>query len=212
MSVHRHYVFKADNGLQVTVMRGEETPNTTDGYGGWAVIDRPRRTGFTQWNGNSPFRLKLACIFDGWRTLDSVEDDISTLERMALPEGGNQPPTIDVIGAVPHKRIDKWVIESLEFGTNAIWAVGPKGVATRYRQDVVVNLLQYIAPEEVKKEKRTGKRPKPKHKWHVVRHGETLRRISAEEYGDQKWWRDIAKANGIRDPKKIHVGQRLRMP
>jgi nucleoid-associated protein YgaU len=89
------------------------------------------------------------------------------------------------------------------------------GVAVRYRQDVVVNLLQYVHPESLgapKPPSSGGGRPHPKHRFHYVKKGQTLRKISALEYGNQRWWRDIAKANKIRDPKSLKVGQRLRLP
>lgn len=115
---------------------------------------------------------------------------------------------------MPRRDIDRWVIESLDWGTNVIWGFNTHGVPVRFRQDVVVNLLQFVAPDPIPPAHRggAGRRPRPKHKWHVVKRGETLRKISVAEYGNQKWWRDIQKANHIKDPKKLRVGQKLRMP
>ena len=102
----------------------------------------------------------------------------------------------------------------MDWGTNVIWGFDKHGVPVRFRQDVVVNLIQFIAPEALgaAKKKKSGGRPRPKHRFHYVKRGETLRSIAAKEYGNQKWWRDIAKANNIRDPKKLRVGQKLRLP
>jgi hypothetical protein len=212
---YRQYIFDADNGLRVICLRGEEPPTITDGYGGWQVVDRPRRVGYTQWEGVNPIKLKVPCLFDDWRDGQNIEADVGVLARMAQPDKDGEPPVLDVQGALPRRDIDRWVIESLEWGSNVIWGFDKKGVPVRFRQDVIVNLIQFIDPESLgAKKKKTGGggRPKPKHKFHYVKKGETLSGISAREYGNAKWWRDIAKANNIRDPKKIRVGQRLRLP
>jgi nucleoid-associated protein YgaU len=46
----------------------------------------------------------------------------------------------------------------------------------------------------------------------VVRAGDTLQRIAAEEYGDPRRWRPIAEASGLDNPLSIQVGQRLTIP
>src|SRR5215831_13826354 len=133
---HRFYTFTADNGLSVTVLRGNDPPQITDGYGGWTVVDRPRRVGYAYWAGINPIKLKLPCLIDDWQGHHSIEDDIGALARMAQPPvgGGSDPPTLDVDGALPRRDIDRWVIESLEWGTNVIWGFNPKGVPCRFRQ------------------------------------------------------------------------------
>lgn len=45
-----------------------------------------------------------------------------------------------------------------------------------------------------------------------VRRGDTLWSISTAVYGDGKRWRDIASANGIRDPARLPVGLTLVIP
>lgn len=49
-------------------------------------------------------------------------------------------------------------------------------------------------------------------KGRVVRAGDTLQRIAAEEYGDPRQWRVIARASDIDDPLALHPGQRLSVP
>lgn len=210
---YRHYTFVAENGLRVTCLRGEEPPTPTDGHGGWGVVDRPRRVGYSQWNGVNPIKLKIPCLFDDWMGGENVEAEIGILSRMGLPPAGGQPPILDIQGALPRRDIDRWVIEGFDWGTNVIWGFDKHGVPVRYRQDVIVNVAQYISPEALgAKPPKPGGRPKPHHRFHYVKRGETLRSISAIEYGNVKWWRDIAKANKIRDPKSLRVGRKLRMP
>ena len=49
-------------------------------------------------------------------------------------------------------------------------------------------------------------------KLRVVRAGDTLQRIAAEEYEDPGQWRPIAEANRIDNPLVIQAGQALRIP
>lgn len=46
----------------------------------------------------------------------------------------------------------------------------------------------------------------------VVKAGDTLQRIAAEEYNDPREWRAIAAANSIDNPLTIQPGQRLVLP
>ncbi|MCK5711267.1 MAG: LysM peptidoglycan-binding domain-containing protein, partial [Hyphomicrobiaceae bacterium] len=49
-------------------------------------------------------------------------------------------------------------------------------------------------------------------KLRVVRAGDTLQSIAAEEYDDPSQWRPIAEANRIDNPLVIQAGQALRIP
>ena len=45
-----------------------------------------------------------------------------------------------------------------------------------------------------------------------MKRGDTLSSIAAKFYRDASKWRKIADANGIRDPKNLKIGQKLRIP
>jgi nucleoid-associated protein YgaU len=47
---------------------------------------------------------------------------------------------------------------------------------------------------------------------YVVQRGDTLWSIAARHYGDGKKLQQIAAANGMSDPNKLQVGQRLILP
>jgi hypothetical protein len=49
-------------------------------------------------------------------------------------------------------------------------------------------------------------------KGHVVRAGDTLQGIAAQEYDDPRLWRPIALASGLDNPLALRVGQRLTIP
>jgi hypothetical protein len=46
-------------------------------------------------------------------------------------------------------------------------------------------------------------------KTHTVKSGDTLWAIAQKEYGDGSRWKEIADKNGVKDPKKLQIGQRL---
>ena len=49
-------------------------------------------------------------------------------------------------------------------------------------------------------------------KHYVVRRGDTLSSISGALYRDPSLWREIARANGIADPRRVAPGRELRVP
>jgi hypothetical protein len=58
----------------------------------------------------------------------------------------------------------------------------------------------------------SGVTPTPTVRRHTVRAGETLSAIAAKYYGNAALWPRIADANGIRDPRKLQIGQVLTIP
>jgi nucleoid-associated protein YgaU len=50
--------------------------------------------------------------------------------------------------------------------------------------------------------------------WHVVEKGETLSKISKQYYGDSTLYMKIFDANKdvLKDPDRIQIGQKLRIP
>ena len=47
---------------------------------------------------------------------------------------------------------------------------------------------------------------------YAVRSGDTLQRIASRLYGDAQRWRDIAEANPGLDPRRLRVGQMIKLP
>lgn len=54
--------------------------------------------------------------------------------------------------------------------------------------------------------------PPPGPRTHVVVKGDTLWALAGRYYGDNRQWRRIADANGVRDPRKLQIGHRLTIP
>jgi hypothetical protein len=212
------------------------------GYGGFVTTDRPGRRAWVDWRGHDPLRLGGSVLFDQVALARvrgvgvpapehrSVEPAIRRLERMATSPGANKPPpALTVNGNLPHDIIEasqlRWGIETLEWGDLIKYDGGD-----RIRQDAAVTLIQLTgytdqvkasAAEEFRDRQqaaaaRDQQRAQAQHdaqRVYVVKDSDkTLRAVAARALGDADKWKQIAELNGIRDPKAIRAGQRLRMP
>lgn len=191
------------------------------GYASWEVLDRPRRVGLPVFQGHAPYAMTLPLLLDGFIAQTTVEAEIARLERMArLVPGAGRPPVVRAAGPLPRGAMTDWVVSALEWGDGVIRS--PED-GRRLRQDVTVTLIQFVEADVVVERSpalrararaaasRTG-RPAPD-PVRVVRQGErSLTQIAARELGAASRWREIARLNGIRDPKAIRPGQPLRMP
>ncbi|WP_424094766.1 CIS tube protein [Moorena producens] len=70
---------------------------------------------------------------------------------------------------------------------------------------------QFI-PEEDEEREKPSSLARDDDPIHVVRRGETLSSIAGQEYNDPSVWREIAKANGINNPRNLTPGQVLTIP
>ena len=110
-----------------------------------------------------------------------------------------------------------WRISSLSFssterkyGTNEITRATASVTFTR-----AVDPRQNISPVSNKKHKQPPKSDNPKRhgkRFYNVRKGDTLSAIAVRFYHDSRQWTRIAKANNIRNPKNLRIGQRLVIP
>ena len=84
----------------------------------------------------------------------------------------------------------------------------PSGLPVRAKVQVTFNEFTNAEWEakETKRETATYARA------HVVAEGETLSSIAAQVYKDPRLWRPIALRNGVLDPRRLPVGQRLLIP
>lgn len=209
--------------LSVTALRGQTAPSPTRAGSGWSKVARPRRKALTVWDGIEPYQVAFSMIFDGLRGEVSVEPDVRTLEQMAEPSGGHEPPLVRVVGAIPRPGLN-YVIEQIDWDPAPLWSRG----GYRVRHEATVHLLEYVRPDRLalnsgaenartKAAKNAAKAAassggKPHKKTYTVRAGDTLSKIAASQLGDYKRWPEIARLNSIRDPKNLRVGQVLKLP
>lgn len=193
------------------------TVTPSGGVGGWEEVARPRRTAVVSWQGRPAKRIAFTLTFDGWPD-QSVEDDCRILHNMGEPRAPGKPPPELRLMYGPYGTGDQtWVIEDLEWGEEL-----RDSELRRVRQEVTVTLLEYRSPDfalspadrhkRKHKADKDGKRHKGRHAAYVIKRGDSLASIAVQTLGRASAWRDIAEANGIRDPEHLRTGQRLRIP
>jgi LysM repeat protein len=99
----------------------------------------------------------------------------------------------------------KGAIESLNI-TYVLFT--PTGVPLRARLSLV---LKEYRPVEIQVKESPTSSPDFE-KTYVVRRGDTLSGIAAAVYRDARVWREIARANGILDPRVVAPGRSLTIP
>lgn len=193
----------------VTGIRGQTAPAPTGGFGGWQTVARPHRKALTEWDGIDPLELTFSLIFDGGVDRSSIEAQCLTLEEMSQPVDRQAPPPISVAGAVPHSEL-AWVISGLAWDPAPEYSKG----GYRTRHEVTLTLLEHVAADKVQTAAaaaRSQVAPSTS-RVYTVRAGDTLVSIAAAQLGDFTRWTQIAALNGLRDPNRLTVGQKLRLP
>jgi LysM repeat protein len=192
----------------VTALRGQTAPVPSGGFGGWQLITRPHRKSLTEWQGVEPMQLTFSLLLDGGAGRSSIENDCLVLEQMSQPNGAADPSVVRVAGAVPHSDLD-WVIETLAWDGSPIYS--SRGYRTRH--EVTVTLREFVAPDLLPSAAATARaKTGSSGSTYVVKKGDTLVSIAAHQLGDYTRWQSIANLNGLRDPNKLTVGQKLRLP
>lgn len=103
------------------------------------------------------------------------------------------------------KDIFRGVLESLD-ATYQLF--GPEGVPLRAK--LAVKLKEYRPAEVQVKEIQRNSPDVEKH--FVLRRSDTLSSVAGLLYRDPGQWREIAKANGITDPRRVEPGTQLTVP
>jgi hypothetical protein len=136
-----------DPNMSFTCWLNNDGVKVTGGYGGWDVVQRPRRLSLTQWNGRDPISMDIAILIDGFASNDSVENECLILEKMAGVGGKdfNDPPVVNLEGAaVPHRNQDYRI-------TNIQWGEMIRRVSDgdRTRQEAVVSVIRDVRADKI---------------------------------------------------------------
>lgn len=208
-------------GRTLTFTLDPQSVTASAGVGGWEEVPHPYRPSTTRWTTLPLRQLEVALLLDGWRQQASVEESCRILDAYARPQANtNTPPVLAFLwGSYAAFR---WVIQDLSWGEELR---DPQG--RRLRQQVTVSLLEYRDDEVTVSDPRkraaapsppkgTGRpstaQPVPSGRTYTVKQGDTLGRIASRELGRSSRWSEIAKLNNLRDPDRLAVGQRLRLP
>jgi hypothetical protein len=206
-----HVIIQSWTGtLAVVALLTADPPKPTQTGSEWEVYERPRNTGITEWRGRRNKREELPILLDGWDTRAGgprfVDGLIDALEEMA-----DTPHTIRVIGPIPYWG-RQWAIENIAYGP----CIRDAGTGRTKRQELTLELLEFIAPDELAKLPRAGAEPTKTRDYKIVK-GDDLKKIAQKTLKKAARWNEIVKLNaGMRgvklDPKKFGPGKKIKVP
>lgn len=218
---HGNVQFLTAEGDAVTVLMGDGVAQLSGGIGGWTAEERPGLDPAIIWANPDPIRQTIPLML--WDNGDPCGWQYWALWEIGRPRGQHKRPKVCTISGPAIWRPDlEWVIESMEGGET----VRRAGDGRVVRMALDVTLMRYVGVDTIverspAKRNRDRKKSSPnrgkasnqrRDKVHVVKAGETLSRIAADELGNANRWKEIASLNNIRDPRAIKPGQRLRLP
>lgn len=183
------------------------------GVGGWLPIDRPRRASAVEWTGTPGRELRVPIVVNGMERQGagesprdvSVENQIARLEALGRPvEASGQPPVLAIEGPVPHRKL-RYVLADIEWGEYSALSTG-----ARSQQYATLVFGEYAAADVLLTPARRKKTPKRARTVVVVKQDlpQGLARVSARTDVPVA---TLKRLNGIRDPRKIRVGQTLKL-
>ncbi|HYU34432.1 MAG TPA: LysM peptidoglycan-binding domain-containing protein [Thermoanaerobaculia bacterium] len=161
------------------------------------------RAGFSY---SDPYTLSLDLFFDTYEKKTNVRDYVREVAALATVQGDlHRPPRCKLAWGKNDFGGFQWVLESL---SQRFTLFLPNGTPVRATLSCMFKQWR-SAKEEALEVKRSSPDVA---KTRVVRRGETLSSIAAEEYNDPSLWRPIAELNRIHNPRKVVPGQVLAIP
>jgi nucleoid-associated protein YgaU len=160
----------------------------------------------TQFTYGTPYSLTLDLFFDTYEERTDVRTYTRTVAALVTVQGElHRPPRCRLAWGRHDFNGYQWVLEKL---SQRFTLFLPDG--TPVRATLGCSFKQWRSAEEEARE--TKKSSPDVAKTRIVRRGETLSSIAAEEYDDPALWRPIAELNGIHNPRRVAPGQVLAIP
>lgn len=188
------------------------------GFGGWEEVEIPGQEAVTDFNSGENLKLAINLMLDGHDKNDSQDGKYERLLRLGRDfDEGRESPVIQIFGAAmpPATSGRHYIITNLssDDDDNVILSSGAK----RTRQPVLVEVSEFTGgrrlrflPKKKKKPATGGTQVPPSH--YTVKEDDTLFSIALKFYGDRNQWKEIADINNIRDPRKLKVGTKIKLP
>ncbi len=189
------------------------------GSSGWQIVDRPRQYPATQWYGGQLSQIVLAVTLD----IDSgagvsIQGYLDAIMSWTIAAAGqNRPPVLRLTGPIPATDL-RWVLYSASWDDVSVIR-NAKGVPLQ--ASIKLTFYEYrplsqasvaaASPAKAAHAARSGS-AKGTTRHYTVRSGDTLSTIAAALLGSYADWPKIAKANSLRDPNYLQVGQVLSIP
>lgn len=216
-----HQVDPRGPSLTVQLGDGYAAPSVN---GGWQDTARPRAGSIAEWNGRALATQDIPIMLDGFENETSVEPAILRLFNwMRLQVGTrDEPPVLKITGVpLPFQNL-LWVLNAIAPGEEVrresdgqrIRAAMTLTFLEYHEGDVVVSRTSSPAKKQRQKSHSSAKSSGASvgTRTYTVRHGDTLSGIASRLLGKASRWHDIAQINHLRDPNRINVGQKLKIP
>ena len=165
-----------------------------------------------QFTGAEPATLSIDLLFDTWDTPDpeSAKKSVKTahvdkLLKLTVVDGAKHRPPVCRLQWGEQGIFFQGVLQQLETQYTMFTSLGVPVRATNR-----CTFKQWLANADDLKQQNLMSADVAK-AW-IVRRGQTLATIAADEYGDPRAWRLIAEANGLDDPLALAPGTRLVLP
>lgn len=211
-------IVSSDPPIEFEAPPGNLVPDLPSGLGGWEEIERQDDVSVTDWVGQEALRQDISILLDGYSENRSIERELNTILKLGRdPNGERVPPVFKVWGPGVFLPGKSWVLPSggIDLTGGDIETIIIEG--DRQRQEVILHLLEYNAPDEVKV--RGKEKPRARVSGNVAvggtyttKAGDTLHSIAAHLFGDTKLWKVLSEKNGISDPnRKLPAGKVLKV-
>lgn len=208
--------FEADDDPRMTVLVEERgSRRTTQGYAVWEEVDRRGDVSLTSFAGFKPLGRDIEVMLDGYAVSAGVTAATQMLEALA----GRGPRAVGI--EPPKLRISDetglWVISDIQ------WSDDPDEVIKNndglfLRNAAVVSIRQYVADDRLEdraiiaKKRIDARQKKTARRRYTVKTGDTLISIARRKLGDPGRWVELARLNGLRDPRAVRPGAVIRLP
>jgi nucleoid-associated protein YgaU len=173
----------------------------------WAKVPTAGRdTARSTFTHGDAYSLTLDLFFDTYEANEDVRNYTSDIVQLVTVHGDlHRPPRCKMSWGSNDFGGLQWALQSLNQRFTLFQSDG-----TPVRATLGCSFKEWRSSKE---EALTVKRSSPDvAKTRVVKSGETLSSIAAEEYNDPALWRPIAELNRIHNPRRVAPGQVLAIP
>lgn len=213
---HPKALLRTEDGLELVLPFAPRGTSLGGWADAWEAIGRPGRPPLVKRTGDGLDTLGITVLLAHADHQDHVEGMLGTLRRIARSGDRVTLVNLSPLEAGPWRLADVNVTGELrQEGTNRITraTVGLEFLAA-------VDANPKLGPltggkkgnPKAGKGKAGSKGKANRRRTHVVRQGETLRKIADRYYGDPSKWQRIARANKVKHPRNMPVGRKLTIP
>lgn len=205
---HPKMVIVSDTGRRITIPYAPVQVDHDEEAPVWVELERAQRTPALEYAGMPLQRrsFDLNIVRDGHRAVEDILNDLRQVTR----------------------RRERITISSMGVSLGGVWRITDLAYKSLKREQGTNAIVHAVAAVEVKRASDVtvavgpvsggAKTPTPaasetaRPQQYTVKSGDTLWVIAQRTYGDGARWKEIADANGIRDPRTLKVGQVLTLP